>query len=415
MVEIKDVKWLIAYTSRGSPTIEVRMISKKGMEGRFASPAGASTGMKEVPMFPKNNVREAFSVLDKISHRLIGFKYESQRDLDQFIEDLDGTGRYEYLGAAISLGISMAGAELAANEMNVPLYHWLSNGHMHKIPLPLGNLLGGGKHARGRSIDIQEILVFPRNSRSYREAYEVLVKTHKKVGMLLSERDKCFNGGKNDEGAWTTSLSNEEALDIVSKAVESITSETGVKLFIGVDVAASSLWDPELNKYFYPRKKVYFDQEEQLNYITELIEKYDLKYVEDPLEENDYRGFSFLTEKFGDKLYIIGDDIYVTNKARISLGISKKSGNGVIIKPNQVGDLTKSLEAVEEARRGGFLIAVSHRSGETPYYHLSHVALAYGSDLFKCGVMGGERTIKHGEIIRVENEYGGLSLATVNK
>ena len=415
MVEIREVKGFITYTSRGSPTIEVRMISTKGIEGRYASPSGASTGEKEVPMFPEGDVNKSVSILNKISSHLKGFKYESQRELDQYIEELDGTGRYENLGAALSLGLSMAGAELAANEMQVPLYYWLSNGHVHRIPLPLGNLLGGGKHARGRSIDIQEILVFPKNSKSYREAYEALVKTHSKVGMLLAKRDRCFTGGKNDEGAWTTSLSNEEALQLVSDALEAVESEIGIKLLLGVDVAASSLWDSELNKYFYSKKNVYFDQEDQINYILELVEKYNLKYVEDPVEENDYNGFSALTKIVGGRVYIVGDDIYVTNKTRISLGISRKSGNAIIIKPNQIGDLTKTLEAVEEARRGGFLIAVSHRSGETPYYHLSHVALAFDADLFKCGVMGGERTIKHSEIIRIESEYGGLTLASINK
>lgn len=415
MVEIKEVKGFITYTSRGSRTIEVRMFSTKGVVGRYASPSGASTGEKEVIMFPGGDVNKSISILNKISSRLKGFRYESQRELDQYIEELDGTGRYEKLGAAVSLGLSMAGAELAANEMSVPLYYWLSNGHLHKIPLPLGNLLGGGKHAKDRSIDIQEILVFPKNPKSYQEAYETLVNVHSKVGMFLTKRDRCFTGGKNDEGAWTTSLSNEDALQLVSDAIEVVESEAGVKLFLGVDVAASSLWDLELNKYFYPKKNIYLDQEDQMNYILELVEKYNLKYVEDPVEENDYNGFSILTKAVGDHVYIVGDDIYVTNKARISLGISRKSGNGIIIKPNQIGDLSKTLEAVEEAKRGGFLIAVSHRSGETPYYHLSHVALAFGADLFKCGVMGGERTIKHSEIIRIESEYGGLALASINK
>ncbi len=415
MVEIKEVKGYITYTSRGTPTIEVTIFSNKGAVGKYASPSGASTGEKEVIMFPEGNVNKSMTILNKISNQLKGFKYESQRELDEYIEDLDGTGNYEKLGAAVSLGLSMAGAELAAVEMNVPLYYWLSDGYSHRIPLPIGNLLGGGKHAKGRSIDIQEILVFPKNPKSYQEAYETLVKVHSKVGVLLSKRDKCFTGGRNDEGAWTTSLSNEDAIQLVAEAAESIESETGIKLLLGVDVAASSLWDSELNKYFYHRKNSYLDQEEQINYILELVDKYNLKYIEDPVEENDFTGFSKLTEAVGEYAYIVGDDIYVTNKTRISLGISRKSGNAIIIKPNQIGDLTKTLEAVEEARRGGFLIVVSHRSGETPYYHLSHVALAFDADLFKCGLIGGERTIKHSEIIRVENEYGGLTLASINK
>jgi enolase len=182
-----------------------------------------------------------------------------------------------------------------------------------------------------------------------------------------------------------------------------------------VDVAASSLWDKELGRYLYSRRNLYIDREEQINFILELIDRYDLKYVEDPLEENDFNGFSILTREAGSKAYIVGDDLYVTNKSRISLGIDRKSGNGVIIKPNQIGDLTKARMAVDEAGRGGFLIVVSHRSGETPYPHLAHVAIAFGGEMFKCGVMGGERVIKHNEIIRIESLYGGLGLSRINK
>ena len=415
MVEISDVRGTLIYTSRGSYSIEVTLNSKNGFVGRFGSPSSASTGKMEVPMFPDGDIKKAFSVLGELSKKLVGYRFESQADLDTYVDELDGTGSYERLGSAVSLGISMAGAEIAAKEMDVPLYHWLSNGHVNQLPVPLGNIIGGGKHARGKSIDIQEILVFPRNAGSYQEAFDSLVKVHRTVGSILSRKDRCFTGGKNDEGAWTTSLDDEDALEIVLEAVETVSSEVGVKFSMGIDIAASSIWEGELGKYYYPRKNVYMDPEDQINHVLELIEKYNLKYVEDPLEENDFSGFTVLTEEVGDKVFIVGDDLYVTNKSRVSLGIDKGSGNGIIIKPNQVGDLTKSMAAVDEAGRGGFLIIVSHRSGETPYPHLAHVALAFGANLFKCGVVGGERVIKHNEIIRIESEYGGLKLASINK
>jgi len=415
VVEISDVRGTLVYTSRGSYSIEVTLVSKRGFVGRFASPSGASTGEKEVPMFPGNDVGKAFEALSTVSQKLVGFKFESQAELDGFIDDLDGTGSYEKLGAAVSLGLSMAGADVSAMEMGVPLYHWLSNGHASRLPLPLGNIIGGGKHARGRSIDIQEILVFPREARSYQEAFDSLVKVHKAAGMILAKRDRCFTGGKNDEGAWTTSLNDEEALEIVIEAMDMVSGETGINFSLGVDVAASSLWDRELGKYYYPRRNLYRDGEEQLSYILELIDKYELKYVEDPLEENDFTGFARLTEEAGDKAFIVGDDLFVTNKSRVSLGVEKKSANGIIIKPNQVGDLTKAGDAVAEAGRGGLLIVVSHRSGETPYPQLAHVAIAFGATLFKCGVVGGERVIKHNEIIRIENEFGGLVPSSINK
>jgi enolase len=163
-------------------------------------------------MFPSGGYERSLSILGMVSRKLVGFSYDSQEELDAFIDEIDGTGYYERIGGALSLGISMAGAELASKEMDIPLYHWLSNGHVSNLPVPLGNILGGGKHAHGRSIDIQEILVFPRECGSYREAYSTLVDVHREVGLLLSSKDKCFSGGKNDEGAWTTSLGDEEAL-----------------------------------------------------------------------------------------------------------------------------------------------------------------------------------------------------------
>ena len=192
-------------------------------------------------------------------------------------------------------------------------------------------------------------------------------------------------------------------------ASDTVESETGIKLYIGLDVAASSLWDSELMKYYYPRRKMYLDAEDQFNYISSLIEKFDIKYIEDPFMEDDFRSFSRLKKEFGGKAYVVGDDLLVTNKSRISLSINNDSCNGVIIKPNQVGNLTRTIEAVEEAGRGNLLIVVSHRSGETPYPHLSHIALGLGAHMFKAGVVGGERIIKHNELLMIEDIYGGLS------
>ncbi len=413
-MRIKDIRWNLEYTSRANPTISITIVFSSGVIGRFASPAGASKGKLEAPSYPEGGIESAFRVLKELKTKLVGREFFSQREFDNFLSEFDGSNNYSRIGSVVSLGCSVAFAEAAALENNVPLFHWLSNGVASSYPLPLGNVLGGGKHSRGRSIDIQEVLVFPLKAKSYREAYEALVYVHKKVGELLIQRDPGFTGGKNDEGAWTTSLSNEDAIQLVVDAADLVGSELGVKLAVGLDVAASTLFDEPSASYYYRKMNKYLDKEGQISYILELIDRFNLKYVEDPLEENDFSGFSRLVESRGNKTLIVGDDIFVTNVSRIKLGIKDNSANAIIIKPNQVGDLTKTMEAVREAGLGGFKIVVSHRSGETVYSHLSHIAIAAGATLFKVGIVGGERIIKHLELIRIEEEMGGLRPATIN-
>lgn len=402
-----------SYTSRGSETVEAWIYSKSGVLGRYASPSGASTGAHEAPMFPNNSIRDALRVSIDLIKALEGYEYSEQEELDRYIRDFDGSKMYSRIGSALSISISVAGADLASNELGVPLFYWLSNGHANTIPLPLGNVLGGGKHALNKSIDIQEILVFPYRAKAYREAYNAILLVHRKVGEELSKRDRCFSGGRNDEGAWTTSLSDEEALQLVSECIDKVYDETGLKIGLGVDIAASTLWDRDTSHYIYPRMGKYLSREDQITYISELVDKYDLKYIEDPLEENDFNGFAELVKSIGNKAMVVGDDLLTTNPSRIKLALELGSCSGIIIKPNQIGDLTGSWKATYMAGKGGMSIIVSHRSGETLYSHLAHVAVAYGAKLFKCGVIGGERIIKHIELMRIEEEYGGLKLVSL--
>lgn len=413
-MRVRELSWNINYTSRANPTIDIIISLESGAVGRYASPAGASTGRLEAPMFPNGGLTKALRVLKDLRKSIVGHDFKSQREFDIFLSEFDGTNNYSRLGSSVSLGCSLAFAEAAAREVGVPLFHWLSNGTASSYPLPLGNVLGGGKHARGKSIDIQEILVFPLRAKSYRDAYEALIEVHRVVGGLLGEYDPGFTGGKNDEGAWTTSLGDDAAINLVLDAVENVGDELGVKLAIGLDVAASSLFDETLNSYYYPRLNKVLSREEQINYILDLIDKYDLKYVEDPLEENDFIGFSRINVSRGSRALIVGDDIFVTNVSRIKLGIKDNVAGGVIIKPNQVGDLSKTVDAVVEAGLGGLKVVVSHRSGETVYPHLAHLAVAFGAILFKCGVVGGERIVKHFELMRIEEEFGGLRPASIN-
>lgn len=406
-VKIRKVKGTILYDSRGRPTIEVRIITERGSMGKYASPSGASIGSLEVVPLPRGGMHEAIKILeDELSKKLAGFTYSNQEEFDEYIQSLDGTGKYERIGGIISLGLSFAAAEAASKDLNIPLYRWFSRENKIKMPIPLGNIVGGGKHAMGRSIDIQEVLAFPLNATSYREAVVSLFALHRKVGEILSDKDSFFTAGRNDEGAWVTSLPDDDVFPIIWEAIDIVRKDTGVKFGLGVDIAASSIWDNQSKLYVYRKNNVYRDREEQIEYVIELVKKYNLTYVEDPLHENDFPGFSVITRRVGRSVLIVGDDLYVTNASRIILGIGEKAGNSVIIKPNQVGDISKAIKAVNTAKKGGFKVIVSHRSGETTYPHLSHFAVATNSDLYKVGVMYGERIIKHNEMILIEDDLG---------
>jgi len=411
VVKVNKVNGSIIYDSRGRPTIEVRIYTENGYIGRYASPSGASVGSLEARPYPEGGVQEAIKILNNyIAKELKGYEYSNQREFDEKISSIDGTGNYSKIGSVLSLGLSFAAADAASKELNIPIYYWLNKNSVSRLPIPLGNIIGGGKHAMNRSIDIQEILAYPLNADSYREAITSLQTLHRRVGEILAEKDVFFTAGRNDEGAWVTSLPDDEVFPIMWEAIDIVRKETGIKFGLGIDIAASSIWDDDLKLYVYKKNKVYRDREEQIEYVIELVKKYNLTYVEDPLHENDFPGFSLITRRVGKNVLIIGDDLYVTNTSRIILGIGEKAGNGVIIKPNQVGDLTKSIDAASAARRGGFKIIVSHRSGETTYPHLSHLAVALDSDLFKVGVIYGERVIKHNELILIEESLGSSSL-----
>ncbi len=410
-IEVSRTDAVVTYDSRGRPTLDIMLVSRDGKVGRYASPSGASVGRYEAPPFPSGGVLEARKfVRGEVNRILSGFRYSSQDEFDSMIRRIDGTGRYEKLGSVASLGLSFSAADLASKELDIPIYRWLGGREKPLYPLPLCNVLGGGKHALNRSIDIQEILAIPLNPESYRDAYQACIELHRMVGRVLAERDHFFNGGRNDEGAWVTTLTDEEAFEAVLEAMDRVRSEIGIKFGLGADLAASSLWDPENKLYVYSRSGLYLDREEQIEYVVELARKYRLMYIEDPLHEDDFPGFSNLVKRMGGKPLIVGDDLYVTNLSRLKLGLSEKAGNGVIIKPNQVGDVSQALSTAREASSNGFGVIVSHRSGETPYPHLAHLALAVEADLMKVSPIYGERVIKHNELLRMEDLYGTSGL-----
>lgn len=402
---IEEVRARQILNSRGNPTIEVDVYTIDGF-GRASAPSGASTGRAEAVPFPKGGVKEAVKkVMETIAPEIVGLYADDQEEIDMILHEIDGTENFENIGGNTAYAVSLAVADAAADSYGLSLYQYLGGSMNSSLPYPLGNVIGGGKHAFGRATDIQEFLVLPVGADSFSAAVEANARIHGKLKGILGEMDSTFTGGKGDEGAWAPNISNDDALEALSKACNKISEEMGFECRMGIDVAASSLWNPEKGVYVYERDGIERDTGEQIEYILSLIDRYNLIYVEDPLHEDDYEGFKELTSKAHGCL-ICGDDLFVTNVKRLEKGISMKSGNAIIIKMNQVGTLTDTWRTTRLAQENGYVPVVSHRSGETEAYHIAHLAVALNAPIIKTGVVGGERIAKLNELIRIEEELG---------
>lgn len=389
------------FNSRGEETIEVEVKTLGGF-GCSAAPSGKSRGKYEVIPFPEGGVSEAIKKIEKcIKPRLLGLNADNQELIDKTLHEIDGTENFSFIGGNTAYAVSLAVAEASASTHHQPLFANLSRTKKSFLPIPLGNILGGGKHAGKGTPDIQEFLVLPFGCKSFFEAYTANVKIHSRLGKVLEEKVLGFTGGKGDEGAWAPPLTNEKALEFVLKVVEEISSEMNIKIGVGLDVAASSLWNPKLNRYEYSREGKHRDRGEQLEYILDLIKRFKLVYVEDPFYEDDFESFTELTKKAGSCL-ICGDDLFVTNRKKLNFGIKVKAANSLIVKPNQVGTVTDTYKTVKLAKGFGYIPIISHRSGETSNTHIAHLAVAFGCPIIKTGVVGGERIAKLNELIRIE-------------
>ncbi len=402
---IEDVRARKVFNSRGDETIEIEVYTTYGF-GMAAAPAGASRGRGEVLPYPKGGVDEAIEKVESlVAPELIGMDADEQEEIDNLLHEVDGTEDFSKIGGNTAYAISLATAEAAASSMGIPLFQHLGGHLACELPYPLGNVIGGGKHARGKAPDIQEFLVLPVGANSFLEAMKANTLVHKKVGSLLTKRDIYFTGGKGDEGAWAPSLNTQDSLDILFKACEEVLEETGVKCRIGLDVAASTLWSPNEEKYVYTKEEVKRDSGEQLEFILSLIEKYEIVYVEDPFHEEDFRSFAELTKKAKNCL-ICGDDLFTTNIKRLNEGSEIGAANSIIIKVNQIGTLTDAWETTKRAKALGYTPVMSHRSGETSDSHIAHLAVGFNCPIIKTGVVGGERIAKLNELLRVEDTLG---------
>ena len=402
---IEDVMARKIFNSRGEETLEIDIVTTAGF-GRASAPAGASKGKAEVVPYPEGGVDEAIKKVEElIIPELIGMDAEEQEEIDILLHEIDGTKDFRNVGGNTAFAVSLATAEAAATSYGMPLFQHLSGYLANELPYPLGNVLGGGKHALGKAPDIQEYLVIPLKAPTFSDAAKANVLVHQKVGSFLKKVDKNFTGGRGDEGAWAPNMKSEEALEIVVKACEEVSRELEVECRAGLDMAASTLWRQKEKCYVYTRDGTKRDSGEQLDFVLHLVENYNLVYVEDPFHEEDYESFAELTKKVK-KCLICGDDLFVTNRERLTRGIKVCAANSIIIKTNQVGTLTDAWETTKVAKKARYIPVMSHRSGETNDAHIAHLAVAFSCPVIKTGVLHGERVVKINELIRIEETLG---------
>ncbi len=383
--------------SRGNPTIEVDLF----VGGRFraAAPSGASTGAHEAKAFPAGGVDESLRVFAKdVAPRLRGRDVADQEGLDRLLREMDGTADFARLGGNLAVAISLANARAAAAAAGQPLFRYLGGPLARKLPFPFGNVIGGGRHAVGGTT-IQEYLVV---SQGPSLAGNVLAnaRVHHALREALSRKHPGEPLGRGDEGAWVARLKDEEALGLLADACKAVEREVGFPVRPGMDLAASEFFSDGAYRY----RGTALTPEKQIEFLERLVKDYGVYSLEDPLDEEDFEGFAELTKAVGSKCVVIGDDIYCTNAARLRQGIAAGAGNAILIKPNQIGTLTETRATVETARKAGWQTVVSHRSGETTDDTIAHLAVAFGSLGIKTGTVGGERTAKLNELIRIEEE-----------
>ncbi|WP_405475017.1 phosphopyruvate hydratase [Paenarthrobacter ilicis] len=405
--------------SRGNPTVEVEVLLSDGQIGRAAVPSGASTGEHEAVelrdgdkgRYLGKGVQKAVdAVIDEISPALIGFDATDQRSIDQAMIDLDGTPNKGKLGANAILGVSLAVANAAAASADLPLYKYLGGPNAHVLPVPLMNILNGGSHADS-DVDIQEFMIAPIGAETFSEGLRWGVEVYHNLKSVLQQ--KGLSTGLGDEGGFAPNLpSNRAALDLIQEAIKNAGYTPGTDIALALDVASSEFYKD--GAYQFEGKAL--SATEMSAYYAELVADYPLVSIEDPLDENDWEGWKTLTDTIGDKVQLVGDDLFVTNPVRLQQGIDAATANSLLVKVNQIGSLTETLDAVSLAQRSGYTTITSHRSGETEDTTIADIAVATNAGQIKTGAPArSERVAKYNQLLRIEEElddaarYAGLS------
>jgi len=394
------------FTGRGDLTVEVE-VYLEGSWGRAIAPAGASRGRHEVKYFPDEGIEAAIDAFNRwVEPSLIGMDASNQVAVDKKLEEVDGTWDFSKIGGAVAVATSMANVVAVANAKGLWPYQVIGGSLANTIPYPLGNTIGGGKHSRGLGPDYQEFLVLPYGAPDIYTAIYANMEVHREVGRLLAKEDPTFAGGKNDEGAWTAKISTDKALEVLTEAVKSVSKRLGIEIGIGIDAAASNMWNGKA--YVYANEGRELGPRDHFERIKSIIERYNLIYVEDPFHEEDFQSFAELTALFKDRL-IVGDDLFTTNPDRLTIGIREKAANAILVKVDQIGTVTRTHETVKLALSNNYRIVVSHRSGDTESGLLAHIAVGFGSPIIKTGIMGGERVAKANELLRIWDHLGGAA------
>ncbi|MCW2820390.1 MAG: phosphopyruvate hydratase [Marmoricola sp.] len=393
--------------SRGNPTVEVEVILDDGSEGRAAVPSGASTGAFEAVELRdggkryggKGTQKAVSAVQDQIEPEIIGLDASDQRLVDQAMLDLDGTPNKANLGANAILGVSLAVARAASVSAGLPLFRYVGGPNAHLLPVPMMNILNGGAHA-DTNVDVQEFMIAPIGASSFSEALQHGAEVYHALKAVLKK--KCLATGVGDEGGFAPELpSNRAALDLIAEAVQSAGFKLGTDFGLALDVAASEFHDKSTYAFEGKRKS----SEEMVSYYADLVSSYPIVSIEDPLDEDDWDGWKAMTDQLGDKIQIVGDDLFVTNVERLARGIAGGQANALLVKVNQIGSLTETLDSVELAHRNGFRCMMSHRSGETEDTTIADLAVATNCGQIKTGAPArSERVAKYNQLLRIEEE-----------
>lgn len=427
-LEIESVFAREILDSRGNPTVEVEVAVEGGFIGRASVPSGASTGAFEAvelrdgeqDRYLGKGVQNAVNnVNDVIASEVEGMNVFDQVAIDMLMIDLDGTSNKAKLGANAILGVSLATAKAAAEALGVSLYQYIGGFNAKTLPVPMMNIINGGKHA-DNSVNIQEFMIMPVGADSFRHALQMCAEVFHHLKKVLSQRG--YSTAVGDEGGFAPNLeTDEEAIQIIMQAIEKAGYKPGDDFRLAVDAAATEMYDEakkkgEEGKYYFWKTDILKTREEMVDFWADLVDKYPLISLEDCVSEDDWEGWKLLTDKLGSKVQLVGDDLFVTNTERLSRGIEAKVGNSILVKVNQIGTLTETLDAIQMANRAGYTAVISHRSGETEDSTIADIAVAVNAGQIKTGAPSRtDRVAKYNQLLRIEEEleeaaeYPGLS------
>ena len=413
---IEDIRALEVLDSRGNPTVQVEVILEGGFYGRAIVPSGASTGSFEAvelrdedeKRYLGKGVQKAVdNINEKVAKKIRGMNAYNQREIDQLLLNIDGTENKSKLGANATLGVSLAVAKAAADSLGQSLYNYIGGVNAHQLPIPMMNILNGGKHS-DNNLSIQEFMIMPVGEKKFKERLQIGVEVYHNLKKVLKE--KGYSVAVGDEGGFAPNLENEEqAIQLIIEAVVRAGYEPRKDIVIGLDVASTEMYEEakKIGKdgYYFWKTGEYKTKEEMIEYLVNLTEKYPIASIEDGLAEEDWESWKILTQRIGDKVQLVGDDLFVTNVYRLQRGITEKVANAILIKPNQIGTLTETLDCIDIAHKNGYKTIISHRSGETEDRTIADLSVAVNSGQIKTGApCRTDRITKYNRLLNIEAE-----------